>query len=1302
MTTFRILPVLLLAFSFYLNAASAQNRSLSSLPSNTDPDKTRINWTEPHSERISDTQILKYLHFREAMYDPDYSNLPLYFTLIDLPANATGFDVELTDMTFEPETDRSLIKDIEVIESSPKVTAATAYKKGIPFGRLTILPFRKSASGVIERLTSFNYNVSPSYDQVRVAASGSFAGNSVLSSGTWYKIGVPAHGVYKINYTFLKNLGIDTENLNPGFIRIYGNGGGMLPFANSAFRHDDLVENAIRVVDINNNGKFDAEDYILFYGEGPTKWTLNQTDQRFSHKINDYSDTTYYFLNTDLGPGKRIVTVSSSSQSKTHDVNTFDDYTVYNPDKFNLLKSGREWYGDHFEAVLNQSFSLGFSNIYTATPVYIKVDAIARTTSGSTMNVYANNQSVLNLSFPATTTYVYDIFAKGALMPNNATFNSGSDNITITLNYNPAGSISMAWLNYIELNARRYLKMSSNQLIFRDKNSVGQGNVAEFQLQSSVPAETEVWDITNPLEPRKHIIDFSGTNGTFRVETEILREFIAFNTYFLTPRAAGQVMNQNLHALSQAEMVIVAPPVFQSEANRLADFHRNNTNLSVHVVSPEQIYNEFSSGAQDITAIRDFMRMFYERAQTPADKPRFLLLFGDGSFDNKYRMGGNTNFIPTFQSKESLSPLYSFVSDDFYGNLDPNEGNWDNGNVNSEAVDIGIGRLPVKSKGEAKVVVDKIIRYSSPLNPSDFNFEFSANGYRKGSYGDWRNVICFVADDGDGVTHIDQADKTATKVEDKYDNYLIDKIYLDAYKQISTPGGERYPDVKDAINKRVERGALIINYTGHGGVLGWTHERVLEIADINGWKNINNLPAFFTATCEFARYDDPARTSAGELVLLNPSGGAIALLSTTRVVFASTNFTLNKAFYDHVFEPESNGEMPFIGEVFRRTKNSTAGGINDLNFSLLGDPAQKLAYPKFDVVTTKINDLPVSNDPDTIQGLSKVTVEGMVVDRNGQKISSFTGILYPTVFDKKINITTLGQSSGIYVFNLRKNILYKGKASVINGDFTFTFHVPKDISYNLDYGSFSYYAHNGIIDAHGNYSNIVVGGIDTTAKADNTGPDIKLYMNDEKFVFGGMTNEEPMLYALVFDSCGINTAGSSIGHDITAILDEKSDKAIILNDYYQSDLDSYQSGKIRYPFSKLAEGRHTLSLKVWDVQNNSSLAYTEFVVSASADLALNHVLNYPNPFTTHTTFLFEHNRPNTPLDVQIQVFTISGKLVKTINQPIYSEGFRSDSIEWDGLDDYGDRIGRGVYIYRLRVRSGDSYADQLEKLVILK
>lgn len=1295
MTTVRILSVLLSGTLFLVNTANAQNRS-SSAEEETKKTTKQLNWTGVQSQRISETQVYKYLHFSEAAYNYEFGNLPLYYERVNLPANATGFSVELTDVSYENVADKNVISDINVIESTPKIITEVSYDKGVPFGRLTILPFRKSSTGNIERIKSFNFSINPDYGLQKVAATGSFATNSVLSSGTWYKLGVTANGVHKLDQTFIKNLGIDQENLNTANIRIYGNGGGMVPVLNSAPRHDDLVENAIHVEDVNNNGKLDAEDYVLFYGQSQTRWKFNTIEQRFNHQVNYYADTTFYFLNIDLGPGKRIQTVASSSQTKTHDVTTFDDYAVYHPDRYNLIKSGREWYGDHFEAVLNQSFSFGFLNIDASMPVHIKVDAIARTTSQSSMNVAVNNQSVLNLTFQQTSTGAYDDFAKPASLPNETTFNTGSDNLTLTLNYNPAGTVSMAWLNYIEINARRQLKLNNNQVIFRDKNSAGPGNVADFIVQSQT--QPEIWEITDPLEPERRQINYTPGLAVFRAEADSMREFVGFTSHFLTPKASGSVMNQNLHSLDQAEMIIISPSVLISEANRLADFHRNNTNLSVHVVTPQEIYNEFSAGAQDISAIRDFMRMFYERAQTPADKPRFLLMFGDGSFDYKNRIPGNVNFVPTFESNISLQPIGSYASDDFFGNLDPAEGAWD---VTNDAVDIGVGRFPVKNIGEARAIVDKIVKYSSPLTPEDFNFEFSANGYRKGSYGDWRNVLCFIADDGDGITHIDQANKTADTVGVKYKNYVIDKIYFDAYKEVSTPGGERYPDVKDALNKRVERGALIINYTGHGGELGWAHERVLEISDINSWKNINNLPAFFTATCEFGRFDDPYRTSGGELCLLNPNGGAIALFTTTRVVFASQNDALNKAFYNYVFEPEPNGEMPYMGDILRKTKNAV-NNSNTRNFTLLGDPAQKLAYPKFNVVTTKINDQVVTSNPDTINGLSKVTVEGIITDNNGQKLTNFTGLLYPTVFDKKSNITTLGQNSGVVTFTLRKNILYKGKASVINGNFTFTFLVPKDISYNFDFGSFSYYAHNGTIDAAGNYGNIVIGGIDSTAKADNIGPDVKLFLNDEKFIFGGMTDENPLLYSIVFDSCGINTAGNSIGHDISAILDEKTDKAIILNDYYQADLDSYQSGKIRYPFSNLDEGRHTLSIKVWDVQNNSATAYTEFVVSESAILALDHVLNYPNPFTTHTTFFFEHNRPNSPLDVQIQVFTVSGKLIKTINQPIFSEGFRSDSISWDGLDDYGDRIGRGVYIYRLRVRSGDSYADHLEKLVILK
>jgi hypothetical protein len=564
-------------------------------------------------------------------------------------------------------------------------------------------------------------------------------------------------------------------------------------------------------------------------------------------------------------------------------------------------------------------------------------------------------------------------------------------------------------------------------------------------------------------------------------------------------------------------------------------------------------------------------------------------------------------------------------------------------------------------------------------------------------------MITFIGDDEDSNIHMSQSDQLAAIVDTTYHAYNIEKIYLDAYQQEQTPGGERYPQVNEAFDKRMEKGCLILNYTGHGGEVGLAHERILEVGQINAWDNKCNMPLFVTATCEFSRFDDPGRVSAGEYVLLNPNGGGIGLLTTVRLVYSTPNFILNRNFYFVAFEPE-NGEQPHIGDVYRKTKVLSGYSTNNRNFTLLGDPALKLNYPTYNVATTHINNVPVGANADTIRALSRITIKGMVTDSLGNKINNYNGVLYPTVFDKVTTVTTLQNDPPIsaFTFKTQRNVIYKGKLNVVNGDFEFTFVVPRDIQFQFGAGRISYFAENGVFDAAGAYENIVVGGSDPNAPADGTGPQVRLFLNDSNFVAGGMTDASPKLFAMIFDSSGVNTVGNGIGHDILAVLDEETDNALVLNDYYQANLNSYQSGTILYPYSKLSEGPHTLSLKVWDVYNNSSTAKTDFVVSSSATLALAHVLNYPNPFTTNTAFYFEHNQACSEFNVTIQVFTVSGKLVKTINEPVHTNGYRSSGITWDGRDDYGDPIGRGTYIYKVFVRSADGQtAEQYEKLVIL-
>ncbi len=1254
----------------------------------------QIQWEGIKTYSYNEEEKLRMLFFRNAVYDENYGKLPLYFERI-LPKQ---INVEVHAEIIKPEfvnlsQDEAALLDGNMIlsdEFRAEVIKAEIRKK--QYLDIYVIPIRKTRSGY-QKLLRFDLKITygkPLKSQQKSLKD--YADHSVLSQGEWIRISVKNDGIYKLTFADLKDNGLQSNSYPIQKVGLFNNGAGMLPEANAEFRYDDLQENAIIVADNNNNSLFDQGDYILFYGQSPHVWEYDNSDEKFHHQINYYSDHTYYFFTPDQASGKRIITENYAAVSNVT-VNSFDDYDYHELELVNLIKSGRRWYGESFDIITQYDFSFSFPNLILSEPVYMKSSLLARSTAISEFYVNVDGNAY-TVSIAAITNSYNTDYARSS--NDTIAFLPSTSNLNVSISYNKPTSSALGWLNYLEMNVRKNLSFTSGQMSFRDTRSVGSGNISSFTI-SNTNTNLKVWDISNSLNIKELQGTYTGNVFSFVAETDSLRKFIAYDgTSYRNPEIIEVVENQDLHASAQVDYVIVSYPDFFTYAEELAQHHRDVNNLDVLVVEPQHIYNEFSSGAQDISAIRDFMKMFYDRAgSNTALMPRYLLLFGDGSYDPKSRIADNTNFIPTFHSKNSLQPTASYVTDDFFGLLDDSEGNGSNGNL-----DIGIGRFPVVSREEAGIMVDKVKRYSSIEYTEDAPGACSSV-ISVANMADWRNLICFIADDEDGNLHLDQSDQMATYVDTSYTDYNIDKIFFDAYSQESTPGGQRYYEVNEAINDRVAKGALIVNYTGHGGEVGWAHERVLEISDINQWCNYNNLPVFITATCEFSRFDDPERVSAGELVILNENGGAICLFTTTRLAFAHSNFSLNMNFYQNAFA-KINGEFPRFGDLIRMAK--TPSNLNIRNFVLLGDPAVQMVYPEYSVVTSEINGSSLATT-DTISALEKVTVKGYIADDQGNPINDFDGIIYPSVFDKYSTITTLGNDPASYPtnFKLQSNLLYKGKASVTNGEFSFSFIVPKDIAYQYGEGKISYYAHNDVTDANGSYEGFIVGGSYDNAALDEAGPNIELYLNDESFVFGGITNESPVLLAYLSDSSGINTIGNGIGHDVVAILDENTDHTYVLNDYYEADLNSYTSGIVRYPFAKLAEGLHRLSLKVWDVYNNSSEVYTEFVVANSAEVALQHVMNYPNPFTTRTSFYFEHNQPGTDLEVVIQIFTISGKLVKTIREVILTDGFQVDQIDWDGRDDYGDVIGKGVYIYRLKVRnSGGSWAEETEKLVILK
>lgn len=1240
--------------------------------------------------------------FKEAVYHAEFNGLPIFWMLIE--GHKTALLVSPKYIICSSE-ENEILNSANLKTFPAEINSTPGISKKEKFTGIRVFPFRKLLNGQYEKLIEFSI----SYRELQEANLGAktsahlYASNSVLATGKWIKIGIGENGIYRVDHEFLTQHGFLNSELSLEGLQLFGNGGGMLPLPNSIARADDLTENAIEVVDVDQNGVFNSGDYFLFYGKGQDSWTYSNTEKKYLHSKNYFSDSTFYFITSStILAGKRISSINANNTLTPDRYKTsFTDYAFHENDDFNFIKSGRNWYGDPFDVTLSKNFEFNFPNLIPGT-AKIKSSVIARTSTktatSSTFNVKHNNGNILTQTLPNVGTSYTDDFARASI--SSGTFAATGNNINLEYVFTPYNSSSTGWIDYIELNATRSLNFSTTPLAFRDLDTLNISSTSKYSIISNSNNE-KIWNVTDATTVQEQKFDKNGTLAEF---TSMLAaggrsEYYMFTSSAIkTPKYSGKIATQNLHSLGAVDLLIISHPDFIKESERLAQFRRDHDNLKVEVATTEQIFNEFSSGAQDVAAIRDFVKMFYDRANGTNDNPKYLLLMGDGSYDPKSRIGGNTNFITTFQSDNSISLISSYTSDDFFGMLDDNEGSLST----SDLIDIGIGRIPVRDATDARLMVDKIITYETPGTINDQTFCAGTNSIR---LGDWRNTLCFVADDQDSNLHFRQSERISNTVQSNQPVYNIDKIILDAYKQQSTPGGQRYPDVNDAINKRIEKGVFLMNYTGHGGELGWAAEAILNINMINSWNNINSLPAFITATCEFSRYDDPKRTSAGELVLLNNAGGGICLFTTVRIAFAIDNEYINADMLRYMFTP-IDGEMPRVGDIQRLAKRENSG---NRNVTLLGDPSIRLAYPKYKVNTTSIEETGTGITKDTLSSLSKITINGNVSDAQGNTLNNFNGIVYTTIFDKTTKIYNLvNDVNGDDVsrpdsFLLRKNILYKGKSSVTNGQFSCSFIVPKDISYQYGTGRLSYYAHTSETDANGYNEQFQIGGISNNTIQDQFGPKINLYINDENFIAGGMTDESPSILAILFDSSGINTVGNGIGHDITAIIDNKQQALFVLNDYYESDLDSYQKGRVRYKLSDLSEGNHTLTFKAWDINGNSSDVSTDFVVTSSAELALDHVLNYPNPFSSKTAFYFEHNKPCTGMTVQVQIFTVSGKLVKTLSNYQVCEGYRNSPLEWNGKDDFGDQLAKGVYIYRLKIRTADGEAaEKLERLVLLR
>ncbi|MBE0637494.1 MAG: type IX secretion system sortase PorU [Bacteroidales bacterium] len=1243
-----------------------------------------IQWNQPVEVRVSETNHYKYLSFIDAKYDHSEHLTPYFQKRIRLEGQPLAVEVGLINPVFVQLSNEELrwLSTIPLHQEEISVQADLAISRGETFAVVGFSPFRiNPVSGKVEKLVSGELILKSNGFHETGMAKTSFVDQSVLANGNWFKIKIDKTGLFKVTYAQLAEMGMNVSGLSSSNIRVYGNGGGMLPEKNSTSRFVDLQETSIAVMD-GGDGSFNQGDYLVFYGIGPDVWKFDPQTMRFFHEKHVYSDYSYYYVTADLGPGKRITPAQSTTETHNYISTTFNDYQFHELDQVNLIKSGREWYGEIFDLITSYNYAFNFPNLKTDAQQHFRFRAIAKSVLSSTFAATITGIEPLILTINGTPDNPEGQYARDGIGEMN--FLAGSDNVNINIKYNKTAGSATGWLDYLELNVVRNSAFSGGQMAFRDLLSFGSNKVTEFRLNNANAGVT-IWEITDPHNIKQVQAALSGNTMSFKLPTEELKEFIASDgTTLYDVQTVGKVPNQNLHGLSDIEYVIVSHPDFLEQANRLAEFHRSYSNLETIVVTPEQVYNEFSSGAQDITAIRDFMKLLYERGDSGI-KPRYLLLFGDASYDFKVRLNDNTNYVPTFQSSNSLHYVNSYATDDYFGYLDPNEGTGAN-----DMLDIGIGRFVVRTPDEAKMAVDKVIHYAT--SPSKF--------------GNWRNVVTFVADDENQNAHLNQAEQLAVFVDTTYRNYNVDKIYIDSYLQESTTGGQRYPAVNKAINSRLDKGTLIMNYTGHGGELGWAHERILEVADINSWTNYDKLSIFITATCEFARYDDPGRISAGEYVFLNPIGGGIALFTTARLTFGSSNLSLNRGIYKYAFE-RNDGNPYALGDLIRLAKGESSGGPNDKKFLLIGDPALQMAYSYYNVETTAINQNETfeSSAPDTLRALSLVTVAGRITDEFKSVVSDFNGVLHATVFDKESEVFTLGQDPGSSTrsFMLRRNTLFNGRTQVVDGNFSFSFMVPKDIAYEFGPGKISFFADNESVCASGFYQNIIIGGFDNTSQIDITGPDIDLFMNDETFRNGDVTNENPVLLARVYDDSGINAVGNSIGHDITAVLNGDAENPFILNDFYEADFGGFRYGTVLFPFTNLPSGTHELKFKIWDVFNNSSEAMLTFRVINQNELAIESLKNYPNPFHDETYFTFNHNKANSELDVSIEIYDLSGRQVAVIQQYKTSTAFSYDPLRWDGTNATGQLLESGMYLYRVHVtdQQGRSSSD-VKKLIITR
>ncbi len=1094
----------------------------------------------------------------------------------------------------------------------------------------------------------------------------------------WLKFRVLDNNIYRIGYDELKGAGVNPDEINPSLIHLFAFPTGMLPQSNSIQRPEGLQQVAITITG-EADGKFDRDDEIIFFGQGPDKYEYKNSKQIFAYENNLYSNANYYFLRVGDASGTRIEKKGIAPGAYPM-VDQYVDYGYYETDQYNDLKSGRDWFGEQFDVKTEITVRFSVPGILGGSDIRFVSSFMAQSYEYSYFRMFWNNAQFLERKMDTIWTTRYG--AKGTFGIDTLTLNSttvaappASDQDIRIVFQKGGGNRSVGYLNYMLFTVKRKLAMYSNPTFV---NIPAQQQASSGIEIASFPADGVVWDITDPFRAVEVPITISGDVAKFPASTDVNRIFAVFTKEaYKTPDFVENIPFQDIRSLAPPSLIIVTHPAFLAEANRLAAHRTSAYGIDVKVVTTEQVYNEYSGGRTDVTAIRDFVRDLHKK---DPQKVRNLLLFGRGSYDYKDKVFNNTNLVPIYQSRNSLEPLLTYSSDDYYGFLEDNEGAWPENNKGDHTLDIGVGRLPVSSLTQAAAVVDKLIAYD-----------------KKSESSLWKQRVLFVADDGDWNTHQSQADELAESFEVLYKNYHTSKIYLDAFEQQTINAGQISPKAKEALALELNKGYEIVNFTGHGSERVWMQERVLDQDTPLKMKNSTRLPVFVTATCEFGRHDDPLLPSTAEMLLTKKDAGAIALVTTARPVNAITNSILNKAFYAAYFEKTS--EVKDIGSVFRQTKNKSLSGVANRNFSLLGDPSLRFDPPKEEVVITSVA---TADGSDVLKALSKVMVTGEI-RLGGELSTSFNGAIEAELFDKRSEYVTLGDENSPFTYKVWDHSLFRGKASVVDGEFAFEFILPEGISDDIQNGKIAMYAFTSdkSRDAIGTLHNIKVGGTELNPDADVTGPQIDLFMGDTTFVNGGYANSNTYLVGKLYDKHGLNISGYGDGN-LKGNLDNI--QSFVVNDYFVAAKDDFTRGIFTYPIDDLEEGQHTISFTAADTYGNLSTTSITFIVGPDGALVVEELYGYPNPFSENdpATIEFTHNRAGDDLEVQVVIYDVLGHLADQRAFLVPSSTYKVTLFDWNGLTPGGTKMSSGIYLVKLVIRSVSDGAknDRIARLIL--